>query len=109
MPVASTTSAPGRPRAKRSYQATTSSVTKPSPVARQGTIAGTQVRRASRRRPASSGANQRARAAASAVGQPGSGSGCRILSGGFHIAGAQPRSRRSSRAITRCWTSEVPS
>ena len=44
MPVASTTSAPGWPRAKRSYQARTSGVTSPSSVARQGTIAGTQVR-----------------------------------------------------------------
>src|SRR5271163_5172391 len=44
MPVASTTIAPGRPRAKRSYQETTASLTKPSSVARQGTIAGTQVR-----------------------------------------------------------------
>src|SRR5271155_2998504 len=44
MPVASTTIAPGWPRAKRSYQDTTASLTKPSSVARHGTIAGTQVR-----------------------------------------------------------------
>ena len=42
--------APGRPRAKRSYQASTFGVTKPSSVARQGTIAGTQVRAQSRAR-----------------------------------------------------------
>ena len=44
MPVASMTMAPGLPRAKRSYHASTSSVTKPSSVARHGTMAGTQVR-----------------------------------------------------------------
>ncbi len=47
MPVASTTSAPGRPAAKRPYHSRTSGVTKPSSVARHGTIAGTQVRSAS--------------------------------------------------------------
>ena len=51
MPVASTTIAPGSPRAKRSYQSSTSGVTKPSSVARHGTIAGTQVRSARRSRP----------------------------------------------------------
>jgi len=44
MPVASTTIAPGRPRAKRSYHSIFASVTWPSALARQGTIAGTQVR-----------------------------------------------------------------
>jgi len=43
-PVASTTSAPGCPSAKRPYQSRTSRVTTPSSVARHGTIAGTQVR-----------------------------------------------------------------
>jgi hypothetical protein len=52
IPVASTTSTPGSPRAKRAYQSRTSGVTTPSLVARQGTIAGTQVRsRATRRGP----------------------------------------------------------
>src|SRR2546425_4055797 len=40
IPVASTTSALGCPRAKRSYHARTSGVTNPSSVARQGTMAG---------------------------------------------------------------------
>ncbi len=44
MPVASTTITPGSPSAKRPYQSSTSGVTKPSSVARQGTIAGTQER-----------------------------------------------------------------
>ena len=35
---------PARPSAKRPYQSSTSRVTKPSSVARHGTIAGTQVR-----------------------------------------------------------------
>ena len=43
-PVASTTKTPGRPAAKRRYQSRTSGVTRPSSVARQGTIAGTHVR-----------------------------------------------------------------
>jgi hypothetical protein len=67
-PVASTTIAPGRPRANRSYQETTASVTKPSSVARQGTIAGTQVRCSSARRPWRSGENSRAPAASTSVG-----------------------------------------
>src|SRR5882672_808260 len=44
IPVASTTSTPGRPSAKRRYQSSTCGVTNPSSVARHGTIAGTQVR-----------------------------------------------------------------
>ena len=44
IPVASTTRTPGCPRAKRSYQSRLSGVTNPVSVARQGTIAGTQVR-----------------------------------------------------------------
>ena len=68
-PVASTTITPGCPFAKRSYQPSTSGVTKPSSVARHGTIAGTQVRSASWRRPARSGLNSRDAAASAASGQ----------------------------------------
>ena len=50
MPVASTTMAPGRPRAKRAYQSITSWLTSPSAFARQGTMAGTQVRDVKRHR-----------------------------------------------------------
>ena len=68
IPVASTTIAPGRPAAKRVYHSITSSVTKPSSVARQGTMAGTQVRWRRERLPASRGENRRERAASSMVG-----------------------------------------
>ncbi len=44
MPVASTTSTPGRPSAKRPYQSRIAGVTNPSSTDRQGTIAGTQLR-----------------------------------------------------------------
>src|SRR5580658_7883932 len=71
MPVASTTRTPGAPRAKRSYQASTSGVTKPSSVARQGTIAGTHVRSARVKGPTRIGENQREEAASSRVGQRG--------------------------------------
>ena len=75
MPVASTTSTPGRPRAKRRYQSRTCGVTKPSSVARQGTIAGTQVRvRATTLRPSRMGENHRLRPASSAVGHRTAGS-----------------------------------
>src|SRR5437867_2138965 len=78
MPVASTTRTPGSPSAKRAYQASTSSVTNPSSVARQGTIAGTHVRSAATRRvPSVIGENQRERAASSRVGQRAGGSGWR--------------------------------
>ena len=60
IPVASTTIAPGLPRAKRSYHSMFSSVTKPSSVARQGTMAGTQVRLSSRIRPIATGLNRSA-------------------------------------------------
>jgi hypothetical protein len=51
-----------------------SPVTKPSAVARQGTIAGTQVRLSSRIRPIETGLNRSDRAASSRVGQrPGEG------------------------------------
>ena len=86
MPVASTTSAPGCPRAKRSYQASTSGVTNPSSVARQGTIAGTQVRSARSRRPVCSGLNQREAVASSAVGGRVGGIGCLTKGSGCHIA-----------------------
>ena len=73
IPVASTTIAPGRPRAKRAYQPSTSGVTSPSAVARQGTIAGTQVRVSSIDDPTAIGWNSRARAASARSGQrPGS-------------------------------------
>ena len=58
----------GLPSAKRAYQSSTSAVTKPSSVARQGTIAGTQVRWRRERLPASRGENRRERAASSMVG-----------------------------------------
>ena len=58
----------GLAAAKRAYQARTSGVTRPSSVARQGTIAGTQVRSARSSRPTRSGLNQSERAASSAVG-----------------------------------------
>src|SRR5262249_34423688 len=78
MPVASTTRTPGWPSANRAYHSRTSGVTKPSAVARQGTIAGTQVRSAAvRDRPIRIGENQRARAASSRVGQRAGGSGGR--------------------------------
>jgi hypothetical protein len=69
IPVASTTSAPGRPAAKRAYQSITSPVTSPSALARHGTIAGTQVRCSNRNGPHEIGENHRLRAASSAEGQ----------------------------------------
>src|SRR5262245_5134237 len=69
IPVASTTSTPGWPSAKRAYQSITSGVTKPSSVARHGTIAGTHVRSRTSRRPMRAGANQRARSASCREGQ----------------------------------------
>ena len=86
MPVASTTIAPGWPCAKRSYQSRFSSVTKPSSVARHGTIAGTQVRLSSRMRPIEIGLKRRERAASSRVGQrPGAGFHL-IRCGGRHMS-----------------------
>ena len=58
----------GRPAAKRVYHSIASSVTKPSSVARQGTMAGTQVRWRRERLPAFRGENRRERAASSIVG-----------------------------------------
>ena len=68
IPVASTTMAPGSPCAKRSYHSMTSSVTKPSSVARHGTMAGTQVRWASDTGPISTAENKREAAASDAEG-----------------------------------------
>src|SRR5688572_3367953 len=77
IPVASTTSTPGRPSAKRAYQASTCSVTSPSSVARHGTMAGTHVRcSATAWRPMDAGWNNRACAASSRVGQRAGGSAC---------------------------------
>ena len=113
--------APGRPTAKRSYQSSTSSVTMPSSVARQGTIAGTHVRSSSLKRPATSGENRRDLAASSAVGQRASGSGCLMVSGGCHMSeryfkpkrfdrrGATPTvGRRGSQTIPRVGSSRSP-
>ncbi len=85
IPVASTTSAPGWPRAKRSYHARTSGVTSPSSVARQGTMAGTQVRSARSSRPSWSGLNQSDRATSSAVGGCVSGMTCLTKGSGCHM------------------------
>ena len=79
IPVASTTTTPGRPRANRPYQSSTSGVAKPSSVERQGTMAGTQVRcSATSRRPSRTGEKSREAAASSSVGQRGSGRGWRM-------------------------------
>jgi hypothetical protein len=61
-------------------------VTKPSSVARQGTIAGTQVRLSIVNDPILIGWNKSDRATASAVGQRASGIGCLIGFGNFHIS-----------------------
>ena len=75
IPVASTTSTPGRPSAKRWYQSSTSSVTSPSSVARQGTIAGTHARVRAESAPNASGENSRLAAASARDGQRAAGSG----------------------------------
>src|SRR5918996_1290118 len=84
-PVASTTSTPGRPSANRWYQSRFCCVTKPSSVARHGTIAGTHVRLRAVSRPISIGLNRRERAASSADGQRVSSNLCLIGRGNFHI------------------------
>jgi len=84
MPVASTTSTPGRPSAKRPYQSITSGVAKPSSVARQGTIAGTQARVRASNAPTRSGENRRLRAASSAVGQRVGRMGCLTVGFRWH-------------------------
>ncbi len=86
MPVASTTMAPGRPRAKRPYQSITLSVTMPSSVARHGTMAGAQVRCAKVSGPTATGWNSRAAAASAGVGTRPRPASKRIFSGGFHMA-----------------------
>jgi hypothetical protein len=55
-------------RAKRPYQASTLGVTNPSSLARQGTMAGTQVRWLNWSPPTRTGANSRERSASAALG-----------------------------------------
>src|SRR6185369_13591269 len=86
-PVASTTSTPGRPSANRRYQSRFCCVTKPSSVARHGTIAGTHVRLRASSFPMRIGLNNSERAAPSAVGQRVSSILCLIGRGNFHILG----------------------
>src|SRR3954466_11255491 len=93
MPVASTTSAPGRPAAKRPYHSRFSRVTKPSSVARQGTIAGTHVRLSSSTAPTRTGLNRSERAASAAVGQRVSGIVCLTAGSGCHIESSCERVR----------------
>ena len=100
MPVASTTITPGRPSANRAYQSITSLVTKPSSVARHGTIAGTHVRVRASRGPTPSGWNNRASAAASAVGQLAGGSSNLIRSVGCHIAPNSYHNRGVYKTVT---------
>jgi len=85
MPVASTTMTPGLPSAKRRYQSITSGVTKPSSVARHGTIAGTQVRSRAVWEPIAMGEKRCELAASAAVGQVTTGSACFRRSRGCHI------------------------
>src|SRR5262249_35357279 len=85
MPVASTTSTPGLPSANRRYQSITSRVTRPSSVARHGTIAGTHVRDVAVLAPSPIGWNSLADAAASAVGHAVAGSSYFRRSGGCHM------------------------
>src|ERR1700722_18504285 len=84
MPVASTTSAAGRPRAKQRYHSSTSGVPMPSEPARQGTMAGTQVRALSTNGPTFTGENSRERAASAASGQGAPTGSWRMRSGGRH-------------------------
>src|SRR5690349_21076065 len=86
IPVASTTITPGLPSANRRYQSTTSRVTRPSSVARHGTIAGTQVRDRAVRLPMATGENSRDAVATSAVGQLAIGSANFLRSAGCHMA-----------------------
>src|SRR5580704_14964924 len=85
-PVASTTNAAGRPRAKRSYQASTDGVTSPSSEARHGTMAGTQVRDANRSEPTMIGWNSCDCPASKEVGQGACSGAYLIRSGGRHVA-----------------------
>src|SRR6185503_6553505 len=85
IPVASTTIAPGRPEAKRPYHSMMFLVTKPSSVARHGTIAGTQVRLSRLTGPMLIGVNSKERPASCAVGQRVSGIACRTGFSGCHM------------------------
>ncbi len=85
-PVASTTSAAGRPRANRSYQARTDGVTSPASDARHGTMAGTQVRDAKRTEPTLIGWNNCDCSASEESGQGASSGAYLIRSGGRHVA-----------------------
>src|SRR2546425_5332871 len=108
-PVASTTRAPGCPSANRRYQSRFAWVTKPSSVARQGTIAGTQVRLSRLTGPMAIGWKRSDREASSAPGQRASGMGCLIGLENFHIEFCQftttclPGVRRQSEAATALW------
>ena len=104
-PVASTTIAPGLPRANLSYQASRSAVMCPSSVARHGTMAGTQVRCSRVIDPISTGLKSFAFAARARSGHgPGRGSYL-TRSGGRHISrhrqlhGTVVSTRLSYRAI----------
>jgi hypothetical protein len=81
-----------------SYQSMTSGVTRPSSVARQGTIAGTQVRVRAVRPPMARGENSAAARAWSALGQWATGRSCLRRSGGCHMrAGVTRAARRRGR------------
>ena len=84
-PVASTTIAPGRPAAKRPYHSSMFGVTRPSSVARQGTIAGTHVRLSSVVDPTVIGVNSSDRAASVSTGQLAGRIECRTGCSGCHI------------------------
>ena len=108
IPVASTTITPGSPSANRPYQSSTSWVTNPSSVARQGTIAGTQLlSRSSSPEASRRGENIREVRASSAVGLRRTGSGCLIRGDGFHMA--YSLWARSPLAMMSFWISVVPS
>src|SRR5450631_2031954 len=94
MPVASTTSAPGRPRAKQRYHSSTSGVTKPSSLARQGTMAGTHVRCSRASGPTWIPENRREPAASTVLGHWPALAWCRMRSGGRHIKGSGLRDDR---------------
>jgi hypothetical protein len=73
-------------RQSAGYQSRLSWVTNPSSVARQGTIAGTQVRPSSSSDPILIGRKSIDRATSSAVGQSVSGMGCLIGLANFHMS-----------------------
>src|SRR6266446_1481182 len=85
-------------------------VTDPSSVARQGTIAGTQVRFSSMTEPTLTGVNSRDRSASSAVGQRASGIACLTGFSGCHIGLTSTRQKsegRRRKAEVRSQRSEV--